>query len=447
MGSHRDPRFLGLIVVIFIALSLTAADAAIVTITTLETTYPPTAASGWAVARVSGAGGSISRNMPKGDPGPLPPASFYFKVGYNTSLPGQAWLGTNNYFGLKLTDIKRMQYSSYLVQRGEESTPPSFYPYQPIQLQLHTYNPSVTSEQHYLMFRPWGKADGGDPSGSHCRVWETWDCMSDAYQWYDPQGLFVGGVWRHWWKWSEIVAYMPYLCISKPSVGNGFPSTTPTGCGLNFVIGARNETSNGQMTPDFPLTAWWREGYNAEGSMDQFIMAVRKSDGTIKENTFDFDLTSPAQRPPVRALNNRATAEAFWLDGDTSSPCGAWTAAQILARLTPIQRSANTNASLFVVYGNVVADPAPNGAWFSIDDGAGLKIPVYAPGSSVMVGDYVRVKGGLVPPMPYDWGAPRGYDRVSSGGSCIPNTSTQPYLPTFELEMHSTGTDVTVYSR
>jgi hypothetical protein len=66
------------------------------------------------------------------------------------------------------------------------------------------------------------------------------------------------------------------------------------------------------------------------------------------------------------------------------------------------------NNFFFVVFGKVLADPAPNGSEFYLDDGSGKKIKVIAQ-NAVIPGEYWRAQGTL------EWNSDvQRYDLLSS---------------------------------
>lgn len=429
------------------------------------------------------------------NPGPAPGANLGFNCPENGSMggtdqPGQVWAGTNRYVGLKLRDIRKINYWAIVDWRGVNTFPlldnngndvyntawdprPAGYPahwheyrVQSVSSQppaiLLTVKINQAGDQLTMLYRPWNQAAPGQgirttnfnpPAATRVhRVWteytavDTIDFNSEGY-WYVVDDL-TSPDGDHMWLWEEILNQWPDAELVTPTVNlnpvfAADPVQAPIACSFNLHLGALANTNNHFQAP---YTAWWYESYWARGAADLVTVVYDSDPSEAGENlvteTFDFERTTRENtsiplyvpQPKVRALNNlaifdqkvymplprsRASANPSeplpWGQGTIITAGNyPWNAVQRYGHYgTSTQKSAgvavpnSTVANLFAVYGEVCSDPAPDGNFFWIDDGAGKKVKCYCPdllyNTQISPGAYLRLVGSAYGNNPYEW--------------------------------------------
>lgn len=425
--------------------------------------------SGWRNANIYGASGGLSTyaQVCKGNPGPSPAGCYYMNCGQNGSgaapnnTPGQAWLGTDIYNGILLSQITTMKYWTIHDYRGGENDvvkdssgniiPEEWYPKwfdkQPPQIEIFCSVENNTNLRQFI-YRPWsipGYNGYGPNDGSFCRIWQEWDCLTQGY-WLEavapPPGEYAVML-----TWEEIKSKYPDAVLSTPQysatpvygqaqcpIGNPEESWTQTS--LNIVMGARKQT-NTDFNPDKGWTTWWKESWNSAGAVDKVTIGYMDLDPEIGlvEHEFDFqspdDATNPSQNR-IRALNNLAVfdQESYvpvrsrgpLKEGDPPPYWGGGVADE--SKMNALQRAGAYNyeqavtgrdidqspilgdktGQLFVLYGEVY-DSFENGGKFKVDDGAGRMVNCYCPGADSFLtdGQYVRMVGNLYGQNPTEW--------------------------------------------
>lgn len=260
--------------------------------------------------------------------------------GNNT--PSTCWLGTDTWngatlHGKTLGSISNLDYYSFVDKCPTRCTKGktemywwadatySFWngPMQPIQLQLVVESPDG-SEVRTLWYRPWGTNYDGDDlldePGSKKGRWQRLRPMTQG-MWYMPAtGTTPNTVEQGWANWSTMLAFqlpdgpMPAFSqwkLADPTrigktpgwdpttIPPGSPTTTGTGCPLNFFVGARKTSVN-------PLffqgnIKWYNKAYGERAQMDYFTL------GFNAEGTETYDFEPLASDPEVQTV---ALAEA-----------------------------------------------------------------------------------------------------------------------------------------
>lgn len=411
-------RSFGFAVALFLVFAAGAISADVVKVTAFGAPGP--GVTGWVSAGIQGSHSKVlkpglTQIQPKGCPGPRPPGSVYGKeASIWDGTPTSSWLGTNDYNGTPLADITKLEYSVFMYRRGcEPSVEHAHYASQPFQIQIVTK--TNTGNYRYLMYRPWGMSreqPHGSEGGEKTMVWRTHDAVLVG-TWYEAwtQTRYEDGDGTS--GWDKVLAAFPGAVIEAVSgIGDTWPPTgaycpTPTGCSLNFVLGARANSWNPYANDDPPGAgdAWWRESYNCEGSMDNFTIGIRQPDGSVVETTYDFDVPLPflltgshnySGPMPVYGMNNRALIDnpyrTWWipLNSATDPDWMKWSIA-------------NRNSAYEQIWGVVLFDNAYNmmDGVFSLDDGSGIPVRVHSPGCYVVPGEFYSLRGTYSPPYNY----------------------------------------------
>ncbi|MDH7603125.1 MAG: hypothetical protein QHI38_13375, partial [Armatimonadota bacterium] len=231
--------------------------------------------------------------------------AFYAKTGrggyVSATSGGQVWLGTDQFAGVRLADITKLEYSTYTYICGNNPAPSkNDYVRQPIQLQI-VVQLSPGGSYGYLMHRPWGMIGKSDANPSRMERWQTWNAIAPDAEWYLAFSSSSGicGTWQ-----DILAAYPDAVIATPPSYSEPWkwaPPFTPTGCSLNFEVGARKR-SNAIVFCLNPYNEWWKESEDFRGYIDKFtIEAVNTSDPQnpitiIPETTFDFEGSDPTTR-------------------------------------------------------------------------------------------------------------------------------------------------------
>jgi hypothetical protein len=314
-------------------------------------------------------------------------------------FPGQAWLGTNQYAGVRLDRIRSFAYSTWLDDSGvwqvngsgsRQLNPPTT----PACLELLIN--TGTGEQRYLRVGLFGSKNNGRPGSipeskgnKNDRHWKWWSVKGTVY-WLEFKPTATPGVYD--WAdqtWDGIRSAYPNATIAtSAAVGTNWPQfDTPTGCALNFVVGAHWANGNEGIDPSHQLASiwnnWWRDSMGARCYVDDFSMGVDNGSGVVTTTLFDFD----ANPSPWRTVNSRSARD--------TETCG-------IPFVDGWENGATQNA--FVIVGRVAAEPAPAANSFYLDDGYRI-IEVVCPGHSCNTpGQYWRAQGYLQT----DFGFPDG---------------------------------------
>lgn len=325
---------------------------------------------------------------------------LYMSLGYSVEPPNgtreestnEVWCGNNQYNGVSIADITKLEYSTFTEFSGNlwES-----HTSNPIKLVLtiktdgvpDNYPPEERTAQSprnwlVLIFSPWDPGEGPglrtyDRTRYGC--WQTWDLLQSV--WYvgnEPND-------NNWQGWDELLTNYPDATIEFPhsyaqnlaannaygGIATGihdpwkapypdesrYTAATFTGTSMSFQAGARRTFDD-----DFG-GAWWKEHLGFKGYVDMLTVGVSNAD-----TTFDFQADEPASK--------------FY----STSNAGA---------MSPVMNKAENNFH-FVVFGKVVWDTGGSySPEFIVDDGSGVLIKVKAPNNTVNPGDYVRVAGML----------------------------------------------------
>lgn len=309
--------------------------------------------------------------------------AFYAKTGLggwvSATAGGQIWLGTDQFAGVRLADITKLEYSTYTYICGNNAAPSkNDYVRQPIQLQL-VVQLSPDGSYGYLMHRPWGLIGRSDANPLRMERWETWNAIAPDSQWYLAYSSSSGMCGT----WQDILAAHPEAVIATPppysEPWKWVPPYTPTGCSLNFEVGARKK-ANAYVFCLNPYNEWWKESEDFRGYVDKFtIEAINTSDPqnpitVVPETTFDFEGSDPVTRTVF--MTNRS----------------AWDTTISVNRDDDYM----FKFSFVRLFGKVLYDgwDISNGTFY-IDDGSGQPVKVFSPGGYAAPGDYVIAKGTL----------------------------------------------------
>lgn len=311
--------------------------------------------------------------------------AFYAKTGVGgyvgATTSGQIWLGTDQFAGVRLADITKLEYSTYTYVCGNNPTPSgNDYVRQPIQLQI-VVNLGPSGGWAYLMHRPWGMIGASDANPSlHMERWETWNALDPNSEWYVAYSSSSVGLCG---SWADILAAHPDAVIATPpsysEPWKWVPPYTCTNCSLNFQVGARKR-ANAIVFCMNPYNLWWKESENFRGYVDKFtIEAIDNSDPQnpvviVPETTFDFEGPEPVTRTVFM------TNKSAW---DTT---------------ISVNRDENYmfKFSFVRVFGKVLYDGWDlSSGTFYVDDGSNRPVKVVARGAYAAPGDYIVAKGTL----------------------------------------------------
>lgn len=381
----RGFRFwLGMLLTVMLAATLVSAACA----ATVE--VKPSSMNGWVADAFKGQDPGASTPTYAFTNNAAPPYrdAFYMNLGFsiqgggpNEEATNEIWFGTNQFNGVKVSDITTLEYSTFTEFSGNlwES-----HTSMPIRLVLtvktdgqpDNFPPSEREAEGpknwiVLMFSPWDPENGPalrtwdrSPYG----MWQTWNVRAGVlYVGMDPND-------NMWQTWYEFVNNYPNATLEFPHTyadnlaASGFfdpwkapypaesryNAATLTGTSLSFQAGARR-TFDGDFGG-----AWWKEQIGLKGYVDMLKIGVSGN-----ETTFDFQADTPPG--PFYTTNNKNA-------------------------VAPIMSNAEKR-NHFTVFGKIVADIG--GYEFMIDDGSGVGIKLKAPGLSVLIGDYVKASGLL----------------------------------------------------
>jgi len=370
----------------------------------LTLTFVSAACAALVVVKPSNMNGWIADAYQGQDPDSTPPVwsfsnntapphldAFFMSMGYsvigggpNEEATNELWFGTNQFVGTRISDITKLQYSTFTEFSGNLWESHTSCPIKLI-ITIKTdgvpdnYPPEERTADGprnwlLLMFNPW---DVGNGPGLHTwdrsqyGCWQTWDLMTSVfYVGMEPDD-------NNWQSWSEIVTNYPNATIEYPYTyaqnlaASGFydPWKAPypaesrynaanlTGTSLSFQAGARRTNDD-----DFG-GAWWKEHIGMRGYVDMLTVGVNGAD-----TTFDFQ----ADAPPSD----------FYATSNRGAVC-------------PVMNQAD-NMYHFVVFGKVLSEQyMPFVGELLVDDGSGIPIKVKAPSYLAQVGDYIRAAGVL----------------------------------------------------
>ncbi len=305
--------------------------------------------------------------------------------GSNEEACNEIWCGTNQFNGTKISDITRLEYSTFTEFSGNlwESHVSNGIK---LLLSIKTdgvpdnYPPeerTADGPRNWLVlwYSPWDPGNGPglgtwDRTAYDC--WETWNLLDGVFFVYNEPND------NNWQTWSEIVANYPNSTLEYPytyaenMAASSVPIFDPwkapypaearynaanlTGTSLSFQAGCRRPWD------DSWFGVWWKEHYNLRGFVDMLTVGVNNVD-----TTFDFQADTPSS--PFYATSN----------------AGA---------VSPVMDVAENNFH-FVIYGMVQWNELGYSPEFVIDDGSGVMYKVKAPNNTVGAGDYIRAEGML----------------------------------------------------
>lgn len=422
--------------------------------------------SGWREAAIYGATGGLSVDglVCKGNPGPRPVGFYLMNCGQMGSgggsgnNPGQAWIGTDKYNSLLLSQITTLKYWTIMDFRGGENDPvkdaggvnvpgeyyPKWLDCQAPQIELFCRVDNNTNYRQFI-YRPWSYTDPatqifyagyGPKDGSQSRKWQEWDCLHEGY-WLEA---IAGAPMETWdelknkypdaYLWIPTWTQTPVYAAPDCPVGDEFSCAA-----LCVVLGARKQTNN-DFSDAKGWKTWWKESWNAQGAVDKIIIGYNDTELGLIEDEYDFQsptLATDASQNRIRALNNKALFDQNTYMPDprtrgpinTSSPPPSWGGGSVdSAKMNAIQRAGTYNyeqmvtgynpdgsrilgsaiGQVFALYGTV-SDSATTANWFKVDDGSGKLVPCYCQNAQSVVqdGDFVRMVGGCYGQNPFEW--------------------------------------------
>lgn len=306
----------------------------------------------------------------------------------------QVFLGTNNYSTVKLSDIRKLYYRSFVADYNTFDG--DHYPRTPWQLQLAvTKSASYTNPTRYLMYRGWdGVTDdssvsypyqqkavpysGEFPEDGHYMTFNGQDCYTGGNgAWvdfvganYDTTKPFVG-------DWPNVLRK---YSGGKILAGTGYyPSTwslhtttgaNPTETCLTFVIGSPGDEAGAS------ISLAWADNHAMTAWLDYFVIGYNKNSDPA-QYTEDWIYFRPSPTPGTVTTNHKSMFDKNIID----NPKG-W------------------KGNYFVVSGKVLGSPVPTSKGFTLADGSGTGIKIRVKMTEDMgwgpsENDWVRVKGVL----------------------------------------------------
>lgn len=286
--------------------------------------------------------------------GASPPAglgSFYFYTTYKDADPLQkVYLGTNNHNGVALADIVTFKYYTYLQNRdyGASGTPLG----QPPMLELIT-DSGATTQRRRFVYKPYGPTGNNN---AQLNVWQEWDLMAPGGRWE----LLQTGSTNYFgnWDWLKIryTGGDKGMRIQSPLVGD-YKDGVPVVDGITQALNQSGtsisiKVGSGQAQ-DSRYPAWWRESCGVKGMTDKLVIGISDGQGNVNEYVYDFE---PFSRAPV-ATSNRSAIDAVADAASADFP--------------------------FVVCGKVLTTGYSAGQYFTVDDGSGMPIRIWAVGHDI----------------------------------------------------------------
>ncbi len=313
-----------------------------------------------------GKGGILSyyNGGARNNPGPAPGGCVGFECGENGSTggsdqPGQSWVGTDRYTGVKLSDIKKISYWAIIDWRGPNTSPlldnngndvygtvwdprPPGYPPQWHEYRLQSMSsqpPAIVLivvvngglDYRTMLYRPWSSSiPGFGPSAVEFkatgtarihRIWQQYIAVdTEEYNneglWYVTESIDTSGTYPYGsygtYTWDEVLQKYPDAVLATPIVAqnpqfNADPAQAPIPCSFNLHLGALAH-SNSDWT-SVGKNVWWFESYWALGCADLVTFKYDADPGEgedIIEETFDFDVDATEKPEWKLALNNFA---------------------------------------------------------------------------------------------------------------------------------------------
>lgn len=362
MRSTRTMLWMAVIAVIALASGASAA-------TTTVDVMPPDAMNGWVVATQSADDGSPIAEFVLAGPGQGPAGSGCFHF-FTDILTGsdpleKIYLGTNNHAGVALNDITSFKYYTYVDSRrydGEGGSPDG----QPPMIELIT-DSGESTQQRMFLFRPWGWWGGHRVAKD---TWQEWDLMAtdDNRYWQ----MMISGSTNVWGNWNWLKTRYPgTMRIATPFVGDytqGYlhaPTVydlgNQAGTGISIRVGsgkAVDKIYNPDTLAWVNPWSWWRESCGIDAYADKLVIGING-----EETVYNF-----GGEAMTVGIGTGACRDHIMVVGKKNF--------------------------FFAVFGKVLADPAPTGSEFYLDDGSNKKIRVLA-ANMVEPGQYYRAKGTL----------------------------------------------------
>jgi hypothetical protein len=348
--------------------------------TTVKVT--PQDMSGWVLGTQEANNGAPIPEFVMAGPGEGPAGSGCFRF-FTDVLDGydpleKIYLGTNNHSGVALNDITSFKYYTYLHSRGYDGV--SGWPDgQPPIIEIIT-DSGASTQQRRFVFKPWGWWGGHNVAKD---TWQEWDLMADMtpdrWQMLGTNATTnCSGDWT--WVKGRYSSTGP-MHFATPVVGDyldywddDFKYANQSGTSISIRVGSgrAQDWMFNQDLGQWQQQAWWRESCGIDAYADKLVIGING-----EETVYDF--------------------------GNDAMTVGIGTG----ACRDHIMVVGKKNF-FFAVFGKVLADPAPTGTEFYLDDGTGKKIKVMAT-NAAEPDQYYRAKGTL------QWNAGTSrYDLMSS---------------------------------
>lgn len=307
-------------------------------------------------------------------------------------------IGTNNYSGIKLSDIKKLYYRAFAVDYTTFDN--NHFSRTPWQLHLAiTKNSSGTVPIRYLMYRGWDSVvDDSSPTYPYQQRIQAysgespWDgnymrfngqnCYSGGNgAWVDFTGLNYDSTRPFMGDWDNVVrryaggkilagsGYYPATWIPH---NNGGKNATDT-C-LTFAIGHVGDEKGDVKPNGYFFELKWHDNFNLCAWLDYFVIGYNKNSDP---NQYTEDWVYFRPDPPTGTVAMR---------GDNTY------------QLQILDKPKGWKSHNVVLYGRVLENPTPKNWIYTIQDDSGKKVRVKItgdPGWGPTAGDYVRVKGVL----------------------------------------------------
>jgi hypothetical protein len=301
---------------------------------------------------------------------PAGTGAFHMKTLSQTLPPGQVqkvYLGTNNYTGVALNDITAFKYYTYLGARdfefaGVEKEPGG----QPPLIEIITDSGDGSFQQRRFQYRPYGWDGQYHVS---LGVWQEWDLMApeaaDGQKHWEMSYQGSSNCWGDWnWLKSR---YSGTMRFSTPLVGDMVDGWDPdwylgneSATSISILVGP-GMTSAKVWNPfqtEVKSFQWWREGSGIDAYTDKLLIEVNGV-----QTIYDFE------GGRVVGMSTRDATSGLMATGIPG----------------PLK---------VVLWGKVLAFPAPSGSYFYMDDGSGVEIQVMAT-NTAQAGEYWRAEGSL----------------------------------------------------
>lgn len=312
------------------------------------------------------------------DPGvpPMGTGAFHVLTESFTTPPGylydtlqKAYIGTNLFSGISLSDITAFKYYTYVHARDCAAGATNLPGGQPPMVEIMT-NSGTSEQQRRFEFKPWGWH--GD---AHVALdtWQEWDLMAandGDYHWgmvyYVDSSNCLGD-----WNWVK-TRYGTTMKLATPQYGDVYEGygddialANQSGASLNIKVGAGTSAYKAWDPRTNPFTKigtwnWWRESAGIDAYADKLLIEVNG-----QQFIYDFE----GGHAPRVGINIKSAKDAIM----TSAAAGNYE---------------------FAVFGQVQYEPVPTPNEFYLDDGSGTLIKVVSqniayPGEYWKAGGYI----------------------------------------------------------